>query len=232
MLKRIVVASLIAVAGSTPSRGEQGPTKCAAENAVYEALHSNQDDFPPDTLRFDYEAKEGGIGPWRGWPKKAVIHSAQRERDYVFDTYFTNNSGKEGISLSLPAEELDEYLRVSGKPLRMDSDVFSVWPDLEIGFLPLKGMEAPQRIMLPGFRSFAHASYTLTISSGIGRSIFRFARCEGDAEFTPEMQPDTSPQAQQTTVPDGRASTDEEIIAILGAKAWPPKPNPKKSPAQ
>lgn len=91
-------------------------SECPVEKAVYLA-DGRSKDYPPDELRFSFEPTQYAK-PWDGFPTLVRLKSAEMKRELVFDTYFTNNSGVQGVSVTIPEEELPEPFRTKRKELR------------------------------------------------------------------------------------------------------------------
>jgi len=84
-------------------------SECPVERAVYLA-DNRTENVPPDELRFSFESSPFAK-PWDGFPTWVKIKSAELKRELVFDTYFTNNSGVQGVTATILEEDLPEHLR-------------------------------------------------------------------------------------------------------------------------
>lgn len=111
-MSRTILLALVSLLSLAPAHA----TQCPVEKAVYLA-DNRLKDFPPDELRFSFEPTQLAK-PWDGFPTTVRLKSAEIKRELVFDTYFTNNSGVQGVTVTIPEEDLPEQLKQERKEQR------------------------------------------------------------------------------------------------------------------
>jgi hypothetical protein len=172
---RTVVSVVVVAALQGSALAQSPPATCTTEHAIYEAAKGARDKFEPDKLWFDYK-RTGRATPHPEFPERVVIHSRQLDRHFTFETYMSNNSGMQGMTMQIPASR--NRISPTPKAFEIETLIYSVNQKLEVGGIPAKDEPAPELIIFPGFWPLAHSSYNGTVGIGMQRQIFRFARCE------------------------------------------------------